>query len=82
MARTLSEEDLEAIGAAVANRQHSHCRYDVDPVAVKDAMEFFQTFTEAVADTKKTARRWLTVFILTAFATFVAAGVLSRLKVP
>lgn len=80
MAQTLTTADIEAIVTAIENKKSDHCRYDVDPNDIKEAIAFFRAFRDAVADSKKTARRWIIVALMTTISLLIGLGTMSKIK--
>lgn len=83
----LTPADIEAIVEAVYARHkaelsfHVPCRFEAaDPEMVKEALAFFKGFNDALDDTKKTARRWIVVALLTGTVAILGKGVWMYLK--
>jgi len=67
--RNLTDDDVEAIVTALANKQHSiACRFGhVDPKLLEQATLFYASWNESWADSKKMARRGFTILIFVFF---------------
>lgn len=77
--RILTDADVAAIVAAM-QRQDAHCRYDVDPSELAEAMRFFKAFNAALEDSKRTVRNALLKLFVAGVCILLGLGALARLK--
>lgn len=77
--RILTDADVAAIVAAM-QAQEGHCRYDVAPADLGEAVRFFKAFNEALQDSKRTVRNALLKLFVAGICVLIGLGIIAKLK--
>lgn len=78
--RTMTDADIEAIVKAMQATTDSHCRYDVAPDDLAEAVRFFKNVNEALENSRRTVWNTLLVLIITGLFALLGVGFWSKLR--
>ncbi len=78
--RTLTDEDIKAIAAAVRDGDHP-CRFtDEEIKGMQEAAEFVQHFNSVMRESGSVFRKTIIVFGVSGLATIIVTGLIVKVK--